>query len=322
MIEPIYLDISELDGSHDNVHIDVPIMDTIRMYLGFNNITADRCRCEYNRTLDCYDIFFGNCHDVDLRKYSFTKKVTMLIIQSRINKHNINLSFLENLNRLIIGYDYNGELNILTFPDAIEELIIQINRTTVGIKFPSNLKKLKFGTYYTCSLVGVNFPIGLITLEMGSIKSLVDVKLPVSLQKIIIKSPEVMTTINDITLPYTITSLELNYGIRYDTEIINVPSNFTDVTIHNPYLLDKLAFPYSIKTLRFMETSQSLNNLPNNIEELYIENVYDSVTNLPSSLTKIITKYMTKSNVESKFKRLPYGCIVTNDEGVILLSQH
>ncbi|AYV80341.1 MAG: hypothetical protein Gaeavirus35_1, partial [Gaeavirus sp.] len=74
----------------------------------------------------------------------------------------------------------------------------------------------------------------------------------------------------------------------------------------------------SITKLCITTSIRTLNNLPNGLEELEIIDVNDDVTNLPSSITKIIIN--CQYDIISKFKIIPYGCIVMNGLQQIILS--
>ena len=70
--------------------------------------------------------------------------------------------------------------------------------------------------------------------------------------------------------------------------------------------LDKMKFPKLLQTIQFgMHFSQSLDNLPNTILNLIFHSISEELTNLPTSLEKMVIQYYEP--IES-IKKIPFGC--------------
>ncbi|AYV80183.1 MAG: hypothetical protein Gaeavirus14_13 [Gaeavirus sp.] len=267
-----------------------------------------------------------NCDELNFSEYSFTKNIKAIFIQQYISKSMSDLSCFINLTDLSINMYYRQIIDIITqnriteliFPDTIRTMTFDCNYSVIDFKFPPHLKKLYFGTNFRHSIIGVTFPTELKILELGYINTLVGVTLPEHITEIITIIPEVLKTIHEVSsFPPSLTTIFISY-IDLTFKVI-IPSNFTFIKICSVSSMDNLIFPKTLRKLEIQSCPELLNNIPNSVEELIIISEKSNVTNLPISLKKLIIKKMEYNDILKQFKKIPYGCVVTNDKNEIIL---
>ncbi|AYV80344.1 MAG: hypothetical protein Gaeavirus35_4 [Gaeavirus sp.] len=155
-------------------------------------------------------------------------------------------------------------------------------------------------------------------MHISTNQSLVGMTFPTNLRKILF-SCCYDYSLENVRFPESLQHIQLG-TIKSCTDV-TLPSSIEHISVRYEAIQKKLfIFPPSLRILTITTTAESLNDLPNGIEELCIYDVNQRVTNLPSSLQKITVKYMSDAKIIKKFKKLPYGCIVLNKHNEIILS--
>ncbi|AYV80345.1 MAG: hypothetical protein Gaeavirus35_5 [Gaeavirus sp.] len=248
----------------------------------------------------------------NLQKYKFVTTIKRISF-SIMNESFSDLTPFINLEEITVNVGITNISNLI-MPNSLNTLHIHDDCSLADVTIPSNLKILILGIHFKNSLTNVKFPDALEEIDIWTGKSLTGSILPKFLKKITIHSQECLTALNDMILPTSLQTLDLQISrLQHKTSI---PSNFINVRTDARFI-PNLIFPSSITKLCITTSIRTLNNLPNGLEELEIIDVSDDVTNLPSSITKIIIN--SPHVILSKFKRIPYGCVVMNANGNILL---
>ncbi|AYV80314.1 MAG: hypothetical protein Gaeavirus30_4 [Gaeavirus sp.] len=251
-------------------------------------------------------------NQVDFRKYAFVANIETIIIDCKTCSFTDFTCFkkLQRFDFRCLDHDF---LINLRLPDTLKTLLIKDNQSLTNMTFPIGLQRLELYDDYNCSLADIIFPDKLRFINFGKEISLENIILPKGIEKVGIEY-DTWKTLVDLDYPESLTSVvfwspkEPKFKIR-----IRIPSNFTHIKTNYRSIESKFVFfPETLHKLTILDRAKSLNDLPQSIEELHIQSVINDVTNLPINLKKIIISDMTHEDIQKKFIKLPYGCVIIN----------
>lgn len=197
-----------------------------------------------------------------------------------IPKDTIKIIFLEDHDRGQYSL-FNRPINNL--PNSIIDLRLGCFFNQIIKKFPESIKYLKFGCEFNQPID--NLPNSVTHLILGAAFNNPIDKLP-----------------NSITY--------LTVGNNFNQLVENLPISITDLNLGYKFNqpIDKL--PMSIKNLSIFTNSNLVNNIPNNVEEIFFfftPGFSTDIENIPPTVKKITINDSTKIQL---IKKLPFECIV------------
>lgn len=240
---------------------------------------------------------------------------------------------------LIFDDDFVSSINNFYLPNSILYMDFgdKFNKSLDGIIFPKYLKKLILSKSFDKSLDYVCIPENLEVLIIGEKYNqfLFSINLPKSLRE------------------FTINNLHYNYAIpiKHVENLEKLCINYIqDKKYVNLSVAKKLKYfrihvsDYEALFLEFQELFESLEtleligcitydliNLPCQLKKLYfntlsfkqppyynLETITEYQTNLPLNLEEII---LSDISAYSKFKKIPFGCIITDSKGNIITNE-
>jgi len=186
---------------------------------------------------------------------------------------------------------------------------------------------------YEFQMMNVTFPDSLTSLFLGPQDTLQHITLPSHLKELTITSITALLTLNSIITPHTlkkiiyhvaVTETDDEISVRGNTFYIQVPYSITCIGLYNLSLMKHMHFKTPIKKLDYLGCNvESLDDLPLTLEKLiiYVNTATHHITNLPPSLKKIkiIGKFVT--NTYNKITKVPYGCVIVNEDNEIITSE-
>lgn len=254
------------------------------------------------------------------------------------------LDFIKNIHDYTFPNSYNDEFEAGTLPDSIIYLTFgdHYNQKILLNSLPKKLICLKFGTKYNqeirskilpMSLTHITFgdcynhqikpgvlPPKLFSLTFGKSYNqiLVEKSLPDNLQ-ILIFGYDYNQSILKNTLPKNLISLTFGYSFNSVIQSA-LPPHLTFLYYDHSYdkIIEKYILPRNLKTLHFYgskNNSNTINTLPDTIEEITIYHLEANITNLPLFFkkVKIMCNIYENNNWEFIKKiKVPFGCIITD----------
>jgi hypothetical protein len=259
------------------------------------NLTHLTFKCHFHKSIENLPINIENLILEIPYYYTDTK------LQKSLPKFMPKFSKMKEL-KLNIGF-YNEKIDFL--PQNLIKLFIGDNIKSTRIFFPINLTHLTFDNYYdTDNLIDFCLPPNLTYLKFGlfsrSKKPLVN--LPSKLTHLCL-SYHFNHKIDD--LPQSLTHLKLGY--LFNQSLDNLPNSLKFLSL---YEQKNIKLTKNIKELSLMHNNNLINNLPENIEKIYIkfnDNKMSVVNNLPLTIKEIIIT----SEKYKKYIKIPFGAILT-----------
>ncbi|AYV80342.1 MAG: hypothetical protein Gaeavirus35_2 [Gaeavirus sp.] len=184
------------------------------------------------------------------------------------------------------------------FTNYIEEIYTDRSIECTLVDFTCFKNLLLFSSSYepSISITSLMLPSSLRTLHINGNQSLIGMNLPINLQEISFSYNFDEHLLANIKFPVNLR--HINFGIINKFINIVFPEEIEHITIYAKVIERKLIpFPPTLKKLTIHNSSVSLNDLPNSIEELNIMSVEQDVTNLPPSLQKIIVRRMPDDKI-------------------------
>jgi hypothetical protein len=221
---------------------------------------------------------------------------------------------------LIISYDFDEELKDI--PNDTEIIIFENENKDSRFNqkvdnLPENLTHLTFGTEFNQKVD--NLPQNLIHLTFRMYFNQKVDKLSKNLTHLILNDL-FLKKINN--LPKNLTHLTFRCWIN--EKLCNLPKNLTYIKIKGDFN-NIIILPKSLKKLSLTCNNNLINNIPKHIETVYIwfykyDNKYGDeynkkIDNLPLTIKKIVIKY----EKFKKYIKVPFGCILTIKNKVLLI---
>lgn len=234
----------------------------------------------------------------------------------------VNLSNLNCLTNLIFGIGFNKKINY--YPPSLTHLVFGYFYSQPLENLPTGLRYLVLGDSFNCCLN--NLPDKLEFLSLGE-KYSHPIILPQSLSSLQIEYT-MISLVYELSNHTNLTNLQIR-GIYTcdDKNYIKFPLNLKKLEFYNSYKIPQVIpqsithlalrycfeqefnIPFRVKYLKLVcgKNQQILDNLPNNIEILYLDSYFSDgkLDNLPSSVKKIIFNRMCDYNNE--LNNLPSG---------------
>lgn len=244
--------------------------------------------------------------------------VVCIKIGNHFNQPLNNIKFPDSIKYINFGYCFNQPLDNIKFPDTLQTIILShnFNKSLDNVKFPESLKTLVFGKKFDKPIDDIKFPNSLQKIIFGCQfnRSFKNVKFPNSLQSITFGN-FFDQPFNDAILPNSVQDISFCSGCSFNFNAVKYPKSLQRISFRDfIYKHDhgKHVLPNTIRTFE-ISNSCLLDDfiLPDDLQELVLDYVTDSLTNLPLKLKKIIlTKPDNTSLYNIKKSKIPYGCDV------------
>lgn len=180
-----------------------------------------------------------------------------------------------------IYFDYNNNNNIMyhTFEQSL-----------VNVKFSNTIKLIHFGKHHDRPLDDVKFPDSLET-------TIFSYRFNQNIDKI--KFPENLKTIkfgyyfnfyiDKAPWPKNLETIIFGRMFHKSLRKAKFPNTIKTISFDSEYkYVNKITFPDSLEKLTFNSGyGDTLDNLPNTLKELEIDEIYDDIKNLPHSIEKV-----------------------------------
>ena len=283
---------------------------------------------------------FKNLPKSRINKYSDTKD---FIFRSYFIRDRPNLrDFIKKIDDYSFAPNYNFGLDVSIFPDSVVYLTFgyAYNQKIPAYSLPKNLITLTFGNNYDqeirekvlpTTLTYITFgdsynqqikrrvlPDKLISLKFGSKfnQIILENSLPDNLQELIFGYGYDQNILKNI-LPKNLQTL--TFGHEFNSQICcSLPNSIINLTFGHNYnrIIEKDVLPRNLKIIYLhgsKNNSNTINMLPETIEEIALYNLEADISNLPLFFKKI--KIMT--NIYEKWDKItkikvPFGCVITD----------
>ncbi|AYV79873.1 MAG: hypothetical protein Gaeavirus1_10 [Gaeavirus sp.] len=224
---------------------------------------------------------------------------TKFVFDDYFNKSLDTIIFSDKLESITFGCAFNQSLSCIKFPDTITyiEFGYAFDQPIIGTRFPTNLEFLKFGESF-------NQPIDALNAIKDSSNSIVNkVTFPETLKSLVFGKNFNQSLKN---IPHTVNELFIGNtnNITDIPDCINVIFTLEDINEHNYHILNNLS-------PRIMGIAITAPCPTEDIPKIHIDN-------LPASIKKIKIMYDVTGYVLNAITRIPYGCIIVDDDNNIL----
>lgn len=275
------------------------------LYLGIES--------EFNKQIenlpDSLTHLFLYCDDFNQKINKFPINLQELVVFGKKYEHKLD-NLPHNLKKLSVGQGYEEDLiNLpeglkyletgcffnqkLNLPDSIEELYFDwrgcFNQPIK--KYPRNLKILHFGMEFNCDIS--NLPVGLEELKLGQFFTKSICFLPITLKKLIV-CDSIVCDSNSID------------------DFDNLPEGLEELSVRLSRTNTIDCLPRTLKKLKIRYNSgynRPLYNLPDGLEELELNDAFNSFIKLPANLENI--KFGEKFNqylqYPASLKKISFG---------------
>jgi len=226
---------------------------------------------------------------------------------------------------LTFGSAYNQKICFNTLPKNLISLTFghSYNQELRDKVLPESLNSITFGKCYNQQIRPRVLPDRLISLKFGDDfnQIILENSLPDNLKELIF-GYEFNQNILKKSLPRNLKIL--TFGHNFNSQICSLPTCLTQLTFGHDYnrTIERDVLPRSLKILYFhgsKNNSNTINTLPETVEEIALYNLEANVSNLPLFFKKV--KVMT--NVYEKWDqvlkiKVPFGCVITDKTGTEL----
>lgn len=235
------------------------------------------------------------------------------------NELEINM-FSKNIIYFTFGYTFNQNIPLNSLPKNLTSLIFGHNynleiRETV---LPITLTCLIFGHEYNQKIKKGVIPQKLISLTFGNNfnQIILSDSLPNNLQELIFGYGYNHSIFKN-TLPKKL--LKLTFGHSFNSEFFcPLPTHITYLFFGHNYnrIIEKDVLPRNLKILYFygsINNSNTINMLPDTVEEIALYNLKADISNLPLFFKKVKIMANIYENYDDIVKiKVPFGCVITN----------
>lgn len=223
--------------------------------------------------------------------YEFNSEISNVPLDTKILIFNQDITFYKDC---FVGYSlFNQKVDEL--PDSITKIIFGRYFNQKVNNLPKNLIYLTFGAHFDQNVD--NLPTGLLHLSLGRHFNQTVDELPKKLSY-------------------------LKFGDKFNQNIDKLPGSLKSLTLGFEFNKTTDKLPNSLRQLGFYSYKSLKNNIPNFIEiiDIYFcgnEKYNESINNIPSNIKTV--RINDKKRIDF-IKKLPFGCILTDLEDNILLS--
>lgn len=252
-------------------------------------------------------LFFPEILNTSLDDIIIDNDTNVIFFGENFNQSLDNVILPHSIQSIYFGFEFNQPLNNVKFPEFLLNLSLpgKFNQPINGLEIFNKIESLELGYFFNQSFDNLYFPnIKHITISNNHATN------------ILLKFPNLI-------------SIKLNLGINIPLNKINMPNTvericYEDSTTSSIFDLNNMVFPQNLKILKLPSEYGvitdnerlhylrngliiwKLGNLPEGLEELTAFYYDTENVNLPTSLTKFITKTQNNS------LNVPFGCKIEN----------
>jgi hypothetical protein len=225
---------------------------------------------------------------------------------------------------LTFGKEFNQKISVNTLPVNLMKITFghNYNQEIKDKVLPQTLCYITFGDEYNQQIRPRVLPCGLKTLTFGKDYNqiILEKSLPDNLQELIFGHDYNQCVIKN-TMPKNL--VKLTFGHSFNSGICcQLPNYISELKFGYEYnrIIERDVLPRILKNLYFhgsKNNSNTINTLPETIEEIVLYNLEACITNLPLFLKKIKIMLNVYENWDLVKKiKVPFGCIITDKTNV------